>query len=216
VTLEHKHSDYKKFELYQRGVGKEEWKRDKIWVVSRVIVEKKLPGWQRLKFLLDKAKKAISSTKDHDGTKYTRDEDMFLRVLAVLAAIGCKSPLSIFDNKFMKMYTTALNSKHKTPYRLERNRIVEVILDYAMLEYSQILTERRQVLGDGFVSVSTDFWTDPHRKEQFASLMGDLTAYEYVVEGADEWYFMIKATVERLDKKVVSAIVSSHIHYYGH
>jgi hypothetical protein len=103
VTLEHKHSDYKKFELYQRGVGKEEWKRDKIWVVSRVIVEKKLPGWQRLKFLLDKAKKAISSTKDHDGTKYTRDEDMFLRVLAVLAAIGCKSPLSIFDNKFMML-----------------------------------------------------------------------------------------------------------------
>jgi hypothetical protein len=188
--------------LYTK-IGKDDFKRDKIWVVSRVILEKKLPGWQRLKYLLDKAKKATYSTKDHDGTRYTREEDMSYRVLAVLAAIGCKSPLSIFDNKFMKRYISALNPKHKTPYALERNRIVEVIIDYSKSEYSKIFAERREALGDGFMSASTDFWTDPHRKEQFAALTGDVTAYEYYVEDAGGYFFMSKETAERLGSKVV-------------
>ncbi len=53
--------------------------------------------WQRIQFILDKNGKATVSTADHDGTKFTREEDMENRVLAVLAAIANKTPLSIFD-----------------------------------------------------------------------------------------------------------------------
>lgn len=214
TITEHKHSDYEKFQLYHK-LNKEEFKRDKIWTVSRVIVSKKLRGYQRLQFLLDKDKKAITSTSDHDGTRNTRDEDMELRVLAVLAAIGCKSPLSIFDNIFMQRYIHALNPKHRSPHRLERVRIVNVILDYCMAELAKILSERCEALGGAFVSASTDFWSDPHRKEQFGTLVIDLTAYEYEVEGCDEYYFMSRETVERLGDLIVSvSIVVYFIHCF--
>lgn len=206
----HKLSDYPKFELYHK-VNKPEFKRDKIWTASRVIIEKKLRGYERLRFLLDKAKKAISSTADHDGTRYTRDEDMVYRVLAVLAAIGSKTPLSIFDNRFMKNYTSALNSKHRTPYPLERNRIVIVVIDYVMSEFTKILCERREELGDAFISATTDFWSDPHRKEQYGALAADLIAHMYMFADTGHWYFMSKETAERLGKKLVSCSV---LHYY--
>jgi hypothetical protein len=129
---------------------------------------------------------------------------MELHVLAVLAAIGCKSPLSIYDNTFIKRYIGALNPKHQSPYKLERVRIVKVIIDYCMAELARILSERQEALGGAFVSASTDFWSDPHRKEWFGTLVIDLTAYEYEEEGCDEYYFISKEAVEHLSDLIVS------------
>ena len=111
----------------------------------------------RLKHLLSLGGKALVSTADGDGAKYKREEDMTNRVVAVMAAVGSNIPLSIFDNVMFKNYLRRLDSKHRTPYRLERTRIIEVLMDGAMQELGRIIRERRNVLGEGFVSASTDF-----------------------------------------------------------
>ncbi len=120
------------------------------------------------------------------------------RVLAVLAAIANKTPLSIFDNLHMKRYTQCLNSKHCPPYGLECNRIVEVIIDYVSSEIAKILEECRLELGEGFVSMATDFWTDPHHRKQFGALVIDLIACSYFVDSLGKYMFMSKQTAERL------------------
>jgi hypothetical protein len=125
---EHKHFDYQ-FK-WQHKYTKTEFSTDKIWKAGRAVIKSKKSGWQRIQFILDKNGKAAVSTADHDGTKFTREEDMENRVLAVLAAIAIKTPLSIFDNLHMKRYTKCLNSKHHPPYGLKHNSIVEVIIDY--------------------------------------------------------------------------------------
>jgi hypothetical protein len=119
-------------------------------------------------------------------------------VLAVLAAIATKTPLSFFDNLHMKRYTQRLNSKHPPPYGIERNHIVEVIIDYVSSEISKILEEHRLELGEGFVSVATDFWMDPHCCKQFGALVIDLIAFSYFVDSLGKYMFMSKQTAERL------------------
>ncbi len=148
--------------------------------------------------ILDKNGKTTVSTADHDGTKFTREEDMENHVLPVLAAIATKTPLSIFDNLHMKRYTQRLNSKHRPPYGLKHNRIVEVIIDYVSSEIAKILEERRIELGEGFVLVATDFWTDPHHCEQFGALVIDLIARSYFGDSLGTYMFMSKQTAERL------------------
>lgn len=177
---------------------KAEFNRDKIWKAARAVIKKRSQGWERLQYVLEKNSKPIISTADHDGTKYTREEDMENRVYAVLAAVATKTPFNIFDNNHMKMYLQSLNSKHRPPYGLERNRIVEVMIDYVASEMAKIIDEWRLELGDGFVSVSTDFWTDPHRREQFGALVIDLIARSYYVESHGKHMFMSKQTAERL------------------
>ncbi|KAL7502257.1 hypothetical protein ACHAXN_000889, partial [Cyclotella atomus] len=177
---------------------KAEFNRDKIWKAARAVIKKRSQGWERLQYVLEKNGKPIISTADHDGTKYTREEDMENRVYAVLAAVATKTPFNIFDNNHMKMYLQSLNSKHRPPYGLERNRIVEVMIDYVASEMAKIIDEWRLELGDGFVSVSTDFWTNPHRREQFGALVIDLIARLYYVESHGKYMFMSKQTAERL------------------
>jgi hypothetical protein len=193
---EHKHSDYQ-FE-WQHKYTKTEFSTDKIWKAGRAVIKSKKSGWQRIQFILDKNGKATVSTADHDGTKFAREEDMENRVLAVLAAIATMTPLSIFDNLHMKRYTQHLNSKHRPPYGLERNRIVEVIIDYVSSEIAKILEERRLELGEGFVLVATDFWMDPHCCKQFGALVIDLIACSYFVDSLGKYMFMSKQTAERL------------------
>jgi hypothetical protein len=52
----------------------------------------------------------LETTADHDGTKYTHDEDIVLRVKAVIAVVGSKIPLAICDNIFMRISLNSLNS----------------------------------------------------------------------------------------------------------
>jgi hypothetical protein len=81
-------------------------------MVARAIKKQEKPGWERLAFLIKADGKPLETTADHDGTKYTRDEDMVLCVKGVIAAVGSKIPLAIFDNIFMRLYLNSLNSKH--------------------------------------------------------------------------------------------------------
>jgi hypothetical protein len=193
---EHKHSDYQ-FE-WQHKYTKTEFSTDKIWKAGRAVTKSKKSGWQRIQFILDKNSKATVSTADHDGTKFTREEDTENRVLSVLGAIATKTSLSIFDNLHMKRYTQRLNSKHRPPYGLECNCIVEVLIDYVSSEIAKILKEHRLELGEGFVSVATDFWMDPHCCKQFCELVIDLIARSYFVDSLGKYMFMSKQTAERL------------------
>lgn len=108
-----------------------------------------------------------------------RDEDMINRVFAVFAAVGSKSPLSIFDNERMKQYLARIAPGHSPPHRRERNRIVSVLMDGMMLEISKILSERRQELHHAFVSGTIDGWTDKFRKESFMAFVIDLVVEKY-------------------------------------
>ena len=111
---------------------------------------------------------------DPEDAKYKRDADMTNRVASVLAAVAGKQPLSLFDNMHFRAYIHKINPKHSLPHRLERNRIVEVIIDYAIGELSQIAAERRLLLGEGFMSANIDFYTDQHRKDCFGVLVMNL------------------------------------------
>lgn len=210
---EHKYSDYEfewhcKVRKEKEGRAKEEEKddddfvTDKPWKAARAIISKGSAGSNRLRYLLACDGKSLSTAGD--GAKYSREEDMINRVLAVMAAVGSNVPLSIFDNAMFKTYLHALDSKHRTPYRLERTRIIEVIMDGAMQELSRMITDRRSVLGQGFVSASTDFWTDSHRKEQFGALVINMIAEKYFVEDMDRWLFMSRETAAGMGKKTVS------------
>jgi hypothetical protein len=110
--------------------------------------------------------------------------------------------LSIFDNKFMRAYISKLNPRHQPPYCLERVRIVQVMIDYVMMEISRIAKERRSILGEAFASGSIDFWTDKHRKESFGAFVMDFLAPQYEVSvgnGISMNLFMSNETKARLD-----------------
>ena len=50
-----------------------------------------------------------------------------------------KSPLSLFDNDYMKDYLALLDEKHTTPYRIERLRLIQVTMDLGKLEVARIM-----------------------------------------------------------------------------
>ena len=176
---------------------------DKLWKVARAIISAHGNGCEHLSHLLTADGKALASTPDCDATKYTQEEDMTNRVMAVMAIIGSNMPLSIFDNAMLQNYLRSLNSKHRTPHQIERNQIIEVMMDCAMKELSNILSNRRAELRGGFVSASTDFWTDSHRKEQFGALVIDLVAEQYLVKGLGKYMFMSKETAKQLGGAIV-------------
>ena len=72
-------------------------------------------------------------------------------VMAVMAAVGSKVPLSIYDNNCVKSYLHKLNSRHCSPHQLERNCIIEVIIDLVMLEFKNVIDESRIANGTPFV-----------------------------------------------------------------
>jgi hypothetical protein len=123
----------------------------------------------------------------------TREEDMELHVLAVLAAIGCKSPSTDYIwQHFHAEVHSCFESKASisTPAWARSD-----CQGYHGLLYGGVGKDvKQEALGGAFVSASTDFWSDPHWKEQFGTLVIDLTAYEFEVEGCDEYYFMSKET----------------------
>ena len=47
--------------------------------------------------------------------KYSRDEDMVKRVLAVIAAISSNFPLSVLGDTNFRNYTASLDPRHKPP-----------------------------------------------------------------------------------------------------
>ncbi len=116
---------------------------------------------------------------------------------AVKAAVASKTPLSLFDNSQMKEYLCKLNPKHSPPYRLEQTRILEVMMDAAMKELVQMLTECREHLHKGFIWGMIDFWTDSYCCEQYGLFVIDFSAQKYELEDG-MFLFMSKKTKEGL------------------
>jgi len=144
--------------------------------VARAVIASNKPGSKRLSHILHLLGKNLSTSYDDAACKYPRELDMLNRVAAVKAAVASKTPLSFFDNPQMREYLRKLDPKHSPPYRLERTQILEVMMDIAMKELVQMLTERHEQLHDGFVSGTIDFWTDSHRREQYGSFVIDFPA----------------------------------------
>lgn len=206
MNTEHRHSDY--VWTWHCKFGKPgEFETDKLWKVTRAVIKSMAPGFIRLKHILKLSGKGIGLGSD-DGLKYRREDDMMNRVLAVMAAICSKFPLSVYDNEVMRWYLNELNPKHRPPHRLERNRITEVMIDLVMREMKQIVEERRGVLSHSFLSVNTDFWTDTHRKECFGAIVADIIAEKYLLDDGRE-LFMSKKTAKRLGDQVLGNVSSS-------
>jgi hypothetical protein len=146
--------------------------------------------------------------------KYSRNEDIVRRVLAVIALVSSNIPLSVFQNDHMKIYLNSLDPKHQLPHHLEINRILEVMADYAMKELAAIIAEQREVLREGFISLSTDFVSDPVRKEAFGVIMLDLVAKKYRLNDG-RTLFMSNATKIRNQKILASVSLSlCHVKLY--
>ena len=76
-------------------------------------------------------KKAVESTSIY--ACYIRKEDMIHRVNTIIAAVGTMNTLLVFYNVFMREYLKGLDPKHKPPQSLELIRLVEVLIDGAMM-----------------------------------------------------------------------------------
>ena len=59
-------------------------------------------------------------------------------VTAIISEVGSMNTISVFDNVFMREYLKCLDPKHKSPHRLERIRLVEVLIDGAMMKFGRI------------------------------------------------------------------------------
>jgi hypothetical protein len=79
-----------------------------------------------------------------------------------------------------------------------------------MLELSRIINNHHKALNEGFVSASTDFWTDSHRKEQFGAHVINMIAEKCFVDELNMWLFMSRDTAERLETKGVRLFFFSH------
>ncbi|KAL7476074.1 hypothetical protein ACHAW6_004774 [Cyclotella cf. meneghiniana] len=106
----HRHSDY--VWTWHCKFGKPgEFETDKLWKVTRAVIKSMAPGFIHLKHILKLSGKSIGLRSD-DAPKYRREDDMMNRVLAVIAAICSKFPLSVYDNEVMRWYPNELNPKH--------------------------------------------------------------------------------------------------------
>ena len=81
-------------------------------------------------------KKAVESTSTY--VCYAIKEDMIHRLNAIIAAVGSMNTLSVFGNVFMQEYLNGIDPKHKTPYRIERILLVEVLIDGGLMEFGRI------------------------------------------------------------------------------
>jgi hypothetical protein len=190
--------------VWHKPHGKTKFESNKLWKVSRIIIEKKLPGYLRLQRILTLGN-MLGDTDEEGGTivKYSREEDMKNRVQAVLAVLSSKVPLSVLGNDHFRQYTYSLNPKHRPPNHLEINRIIEVTMDLAVLEMNRIVKEVRDRLIDQFLSISTDFWTDKYRRESYGVLVLSVVAEKYVFNNGRE-LFMSRETAKRNEAMLLS------------
>ena len=185
-------------------MNKDYFKKSKLWDAGRTVISRKLKGYERMQRIFEISGKADVVTPE--GTtekKYTRDEDMVKRVLAVIAAISSNVPLSVLSDTNFRNYTASLDPRHKPPHHLETNRIIEVMMDYVMLEWTKMVEERRAILRRGFVSGAIDFWTDSVRREAFGVFIMEMLAEKFRLKDG-RTLFMSKETAERVKDKLMS------------
>ncbi len=127
-----------------------------------------------------------------------RKIDTVLHVKALKVCVGAKFALAVSKNVFFLEYLKQLNPGYHPPYRLERIRILECMIDYAKQELGWIMDEWWQELFKTFMSGTIDFWTDLHCKQQFGCFVVDLTAEKYKMKNGNE-LFMSMRTKNRMD-----------------
>jgi hypothetical protein len=130
----HKHSSYDF--LWHKQYGKTNFVKEKLYKATRMIISRKLDSHKCLTKIMQYGKKPLDASDVN--VVYPREIDMVKRVFAVFAGVGSKTSLSIFDNVFIRQYLKMLGPKHTTPYRLECVRIMEVLMDVAMMEFVHI------------------------------------------------------------------------------
>ena len=75
-----------------------------------------------------------------------------------------------------------------------------------MLEFKHIVDERRDELGTLFVSVTTYFWTKPHRRDSVGALLADVTSPKYTLANGTS-FFMSKKTAQSLGDNIISSTI---------
>lgn len=180
--------------------GKRAFEKGKLWKVVRRVVKLEKRGAPRLLCILRLARKDVESGA---LTKHPREEDMVKRVLGVMAAVSSRFPLSVFNNSYFRLYTTALDPMHRPPHHLEINRIIEVLVDAAYVEFLRIVNERRDFLGYGFMSLSSDFVTDSVRRESYGVILVELVAEKYELEDGRTLY-MSRETADKICNQLLS------------
>jgi hypothetical protein len=149
VTItEHKHSDNDKFKLYNKLNKEESFERDEIWTVDSGQCHKSL--YTRNCVDIRGYSSYLVKIKSHHFNLLTmmaqwiqgKKTWSYMSWQYLLQLDASPRPLTIFDNTFMQRYIHALNPKHRSPHRLERVRIVKVIMDYCMAELAKMLNKR--------------------------------------------------------------------------
>lgn len=184
--------------MWHKVHGKDFFDKGKLYKVARAIIGKGLPGTARLKMILKMSSKAIDPRGD-DGL-FPIEEDMPNRVAGVKALISGQVAFSFFDKSIVRGYLKKIAPRHLPPYRQQRLRILECLIDVAQKELKKIIDERRAVLGTKCCSISIDFWTCSHRKQCFGCIIVDLQANKYTMTNGESM-FMSKGTFDRLSKR---------------
>lgn len=162
-------------------------------------MKKKYPGYLRCKRIMELDHK---NPNPSGKTKYTREQDMKKRVLAVMAMADSSSPLSLLRGVHFKKYLKELDPLHQSPHHLECSRILEVLIDAAMMEVSKIVTEQRKLLRRGYVSLTSDFVTDATRRSSFGLIMIDMVTTQYeLLDG--QRLFMSEETTESIETELM-------------
>ena len=99
---------------------------------------------------------------------------------------------------YFRGYLQSLDPKHSPPDNIKINRIIEVLIDAGVLEFVKICNDRRKLLRHGFISSTTDFVTDPHRKQSFGVLLLDLVAEKYELRDG-RTLFMSRETAKKIN-----------------
>ena len=222
LLLEHRHSNYQ-FKRETKKGKDNEFETSRLWKAAYTVRDRGLPGTKRLVRIIELSdKRRSASVADNNGVMASsRADDMVLRVMGVMALVSSGSPLSAFDDAFMQGYLYALNPQHKPAYRLERIRIIEVLMDLMVQQFVNIIEDRRELLGDSFVSGQTDMWTDPHRREQFGGLVFNVVAKSYQMTNgrrffmSDETAAVLKtAKMLKLVRYIVVCCLRFVCHYH--
>eukprot|EP00956_Cyclotella_meneghiniana_P041621 scaffold232674_cov36-Cyclotella_meneghiniana.AAC.1 len=150
IERQHKHSDYK-FTWFI-PYGKPKFERGRLWAVARKLIDEASPGYLRIKYILQQDGKLDATDANNVAiTKYSVEDDILRQVLAVMAAVASKIPLSVFKNVYFRNYTQSLDPKHNPPDHLKITRIIEVLIDAGVVEFVKICNERRKLLRHGKV-----------------------------------------------------------------
>ena len=117
----HKYSNHEF--MRHRKFGKTIFFCDWLYKATQHIIAEDLPGHERLLLCMQ-----------YGGN----DVEAIHRVNVIITAVGSMNTLSVFNIVFMREYLKGLDPKHKPPHRLERIRLVEVLIDGAMMEFGRI------------------------------------------------------------------------------